>query len=99
LDQVKYEKTVQWLGRNPFDISPERAFVLQTSDLFISTVLVILMGIGFSIVGGLIVGYAFFFVREQKRARMSTFTDAGGMTRLNLDGFTPEIVPKGLLKD
>jgi hypothetical protein len=28
LDQVKYEKNVQWLGNNPFRISAERAFVL-----------------------------------------------------------------------
>jgi hypothetical protein len=30
---------------------------------------------------------------------MPTFTDAGGMTRLNLDGFTPDIIPDRLLKD
>ena len=35
LDQVKYEKVVQWLGKNPFFISPERAFILTTSDIFI----------------------------------------------------------------
>ena len=99
LEQVKYEKTVQWLGVNPFRINPERVFVLQASDLFLSTVVMILIGIGISIFGGLIVGYTFFLVREQRRAGMPTFSDAGGMTRLNLDGFTPEIVPKGLLKD
>jgi hypothetical protein len=47
LDQVKYEKTVQWLGRNPFEISPERAFVISTTDLFISTVLIVVLGPGF----------------------------------------------------
>lgn len=99
IDQVKYEKQVQWLGDNPFRISPERAFVLTTSDLFISTVLIVLMGIGFSVVGGIIAGYVFFYIRDHKRAGMPTFTDAGGMTRLNLDGFTPDIVPKGLLND
>jgi hypothetical protein len=99
LDQVKYEKTVQWLGRNPYQISPERAFVIGTTDLFISTVLIVMIGIGFSLVGGLIVGYIFFVVRDKKRSRLPTFTDAGGMTRLNLDGFTPEIDPKFLLKD
>jgi hypothetical protein len=96
---VKYEKTVQWLGRNPYQISPERAFVIGTTDLFISTVLIVMIGIGFSMVGGLIVGYIFFVVRDKKRSRLPTFTDAGGMTRLNLDGFTPEIDPKFLLKD
>ena len=99
LDQVKYEKTIQWLGRNPFQISPERAFVISTTDLFISTVLIVVLGVGFSLVGGLILGYVFFLIREKKRARMPTFSDAGGMTRLNLDGFTPDIAPKGFLND
>ena len=97
LHQVKYEKHIQWLGKNPFLISAERAFVLQTSDLFMSTVIVILIGIGFSIVGGLLVGLVFFRLRNQKRASMPTFTDAGGMTRLNLDGFTPDISADRLL--
>ncbi len=97
IDQVKYEKDIQWLGDNPFHISAERAFVLTTSDIFLSTLLVILMGIGFAIVGGLITGFTFFQLRERRRASMPTFTDAGGMTRLNLDGFTPDIVPERLL--
>jgi hypothetical protein len=99
LDQVKYEKTVQWLGPNPFQISPERAFVISTTDLFISTVLIVVIGIGFSLFGGVIVGYLFFLIREKKRSRLAAFSDAGGMTRLNLDGFTPDIIPKGFLKD
>ncbi len=99
IDQVKYEKNIQWLGDNPFRISAERAFVLTTSDIFMSTVIVIVMGIAFAIVGGLITGLVYFQLRERRRAAMSTFTDAGGITRLNLDGFTPEILPKRLLKD
>ena len=99
LDQVNYEKDIQWLGKNPFIISAERAFVIDTSDLFLSTVFLILIGIGFSIVGGLLAGFIFFRMRAQKRASMPTFTDAGGMTRLNLDGFTPDLMPRELLKD
>jgi hypothetical protein len=30
---------------------------------------------------------------------MHTYTDAGGMTRLNLDGLTPDIAPDRLLND
>lgn len=92
LDQVKYEKNIQWLGDNPFRLSAERAFVLTTANIFFSTVFVILIGIGISMVGGLIAGSLFFMFRERRRAAMTTYTDAGGMTRLNLDGFTPEIV-------
>lgn len=97
LDQVKYEKQIQWLGDNPFIISAERAFVLTTSDIFMSTVIVIVIGIGISIVSGLIAGFIYFQTRERRRAAMTAFTDAGGMTRLNLDGFTPEIQPNKLL--
>lgn len=100
LDQVKYEKNVRWLGDNPFQYRrAERSFVITTSDIFLSTVLVIVLGMGLSIVGGILGGFVFFRFREQKRAAMTQFTDAGGMTRLNLDGFTPDIVPSKLLKD
>jgi hypothetical protein len=99
LDQVKYEKDVHWLGDNPFIISAERAFVLTTSDVFLSTLKVILLGAGIAIVAGLIVGFAYFNLRDSRRARMTAFSDAGGMTRLNLDGYSADIFPKRLLKD
>ncbi len=99
IDQVKYEKQITWLGKNPFAISAERAFVLTTADIFLSTLMVIVGGIVASIFVGLVVGYFFFYFRDGKRSKMYAYTDAGGMTRLNLDGFTPEIVPDRLLGD
>ena len=48
---------------------------------------------------GIGTGFLFYNLREQKRRLVPNFTDAGGMTRLNLDGFTPDIEPKGLLGD
>jgi hypothetical protein len=99
IDQVKYEKQIHWLGDNPFHISAERAFVLTTADLFLSTVMIIVIGICLSIFGGIIAGYIFYYAREHKRAQFATFSDAGGMTRLNLDGYTPDILPERLLKD
>lgn len=99
LDGIKYEKQIHWLGDNPFRISAERAFVLTTSDIFLSTVLFILIGIGIAIAGGLAVGIVYFQMRERRRAAMTTHTDAGGMTRLNLDGLTPDIVSSRLLND
>ena len=99
IDQVKYEKQVQWLGKNPFSISAERAFVLTTTDIFMSTLMVIVGGVVFSIMGGLLVGFVFFSFRDRRRANMGKFSDAGGMTRLNLDGFTPDITPERLLGD
>lgn len=100
LDQVKYEKNIQWLGENPFTLrNAERAFILTTSDIFLTTILVITGGIGFSFLIGLMVGVIFFYIRNQKRATMEAFSDAGGMIRLNLDGFTPDILPDRLLED
>lgn len=98
LDQVQYEKDVQWLGKNPFIIDPERAFILQITDIFMSTVLWILLGVGVAILGGTIAGFMYFRRTDQRRAQFSTFSDAGGMTRLNLDGFTAEVSPEHLLK-
>jgi hypothetical protein len=92
LQQVKYEKSIQWLGKDPFAQSrAERHFVITTSDIFLSTVLVIVLGIGLSIVGGLGAGLMYFLMRERRRAGMSEFSDAGGMTRLNLDALTPDL--------
>lgn len=97
LDEVKYEKQVQWLGDNPFLISAERAFVLTTSDIFLSTALVVMVGIGVALVGGAIVGLFYFRFTDNRRSHLSTFTDAGGMTRLNLDGLSADLPVKRLL--
>ncbi len=99
IDQVKYEKQIHWLGKNPFAISAERAFVITTADIFLSTLMVIVGGIVLSIFGGIIIGYFFYHYRNGKRSKLTTYTDAGGMTRLNLDGFTPEIAADRLLGD
>ena len=100
VDQIKYEKNVQWLGEDPFLLKrAERAIVTGLSELFIATTLTIIGGLGLSIVAGIIVGVIFFRFRDQKRAGMEAFSDAGGMTRLNLDGLTPKASPDGLLND
>lgn len=95
IDQVKYEKNVQWLGDDPFLLRrAERAFINTTSDIFVSTLIWITMGLGLAIFVGIGTGFLFYNLREQKRRLVPNFTDAGGMTRLNLDGFTPDISPE-----
>lgn len=97
-DRIKYEKNVQWLGEDPFYLKrAERAMARGLSEVFIATVMWIVGGLGLSILTGIGVGFAFYRFREQQRAGMKEFSDAGGMTRLNLDGFTP--APDRLLKD
>jgi len=70
IEQVKYEKNIQWLGEDPFLFhNLERAFVMQTTDLFFSTVEVIVLGMGLSVVGGLIV---VLMQRKKKRVAASS---------------------------
>ena len=89
LDEVKYEKTVQWLGEDPYLLKKlERYMVTTSRDIMISTVLVIVFGLATSILAGIAAGLIFFRVRDQKRASRAAFSDAGGLTRLNLDGLS-----------
>ena len=99
LDGIKYEKNVQWLGEDPFLLKrAERAIVVGLSELFVATTLAIVGGLVLSILAGIAAGFIFFRFREQKRAGMNAFSDAGGMTRLNLDGFTSQVSSDRLLK-
>lgn len=100
LDQIKYEKTVQWLGSDPFAFRrAERAFIESTSSLFQSTVIAVVSGLGLSVLAGLCVGVVFFYFRNQKRSNTQAFSDAGGMTRLNLDELTSPVSTDKLLGD
>lgn len=100
LDQIQYQKTVQWLGEDPTLLSRmERAFVTTTRDIFVSTLIAILIGIGLSIISGIIAGFLYFWILERRRSKMAVFSDAGGMVRLNLDGLTPDISPDRLLNE
>ena len=100
IDQVKYEKSVRWLGEDPFLFRrAERAYLEKTSNVFISTIVSILLGLSFAALLGIAAGLLVFYIRKQKRASMTGFSDAGGMVRLNLDDLTPEILPDRLLKD
>lgn len=99
IDQVKYEKTVQWLGENPNIIrQAEKAFIQTSSEIFLSTFLAIALGVGSTLLLGIGVGVLFFYLRKQKRAEMTRFSDAGGMVRLNLDDLS-EVLPDKLLKE
>lgn len=92
IDQVKYEKDIQWLGEDPFLLKRVERYLITTSkDIVISTITVIILGLGTSIVGGIAAGFIFFRIRDQKRAARTAFSDAGGLTRLNLDGLSEEL--------
>ncbi len=96
LDQIKYQKLVRWLNGDPYaQERAERGFVTQTKDLFIATAIAIVSGLMIAILFGISVGYIFYRFRQRERSRISTFTDGGGLTRLNLDSFTPEMEYRG----
>ena len=89
LDQVKYQKTVQWLGEDPYILRRLERYMMSTSrDIAISTVLVIVFGLGSAVLIGIASGFVFFRFRDQKRSARAAFSDAGGLTRLNLDGLS-----------
>lgn len=89
LDEIKYQKTVQWLGEDPYLFQRfERYFITTTRDIFVLTVLWIVGGLGISILTGIAAGIIFFRLREQKKATRTAYSDAGGLTRLNLDGLS-----------
>ncbi len=86
LGRIKYEKSVQWLGEDPFLMQKiERYFAQTGRDVVISTILWISLIFGITIAAGVVVGYFYFRYRESQRASMTAFSDAGGLTRLNLD--------------
>ncbi|MDQ3799685.1 MAG: hypothetical protein M3384_09555 [Acidobacteriota bacterium] len=92
MDQVKYEKIVQWLGEDPFLYERmQRSYAITLTEIFFGTVMAIVSGIGLSVVAGIGVGFAFFYIRKKQRDEMEAFSDAGGMLRLNLDELTPDV--------
>jgi hypothetical protein len=93
LDQVKYEKTVQWLGEDPFLLQKiERYFALTGRDVALATVMWIASGALIAVVLGIFAGIIFFRVREKGRLTRTAYSDAGGLTRLNLDGLAEPMV-------
>jgi hypothetical protein len=96
--QVKYEKDVRWLGRNPH--AEEKAVRAYTSTMggvilttLITTGLAILLCLG---IGGVVGGLVFLHRRSQQTAQ-EVYTDAGGMVRLNLEDLNTPPATSNLL--
>lgn len=100
LEKINYEKVVTWPYGNPKRFfAREREFIVGTTSLFLSTVVFILSGVGIAIILGGIVGILYFRANDRRRAAMTAFSDAGGLTRLNLDGLSQEMTQEKLLSD
>ena len=100
LDQIKYEKTVQWLGEDPnYARKAERYLARTTADMFVSTAIAIVSTLSLTLLLGIVVGLVFFRIRDQRRATTAAFSDAGGMVRLNLDELSPQTSTDKLLSE
>lgn len=98
LKQVKYMVRVHWEGKNASDIPiafrpPDPTAlreVIQTGQFLVATfywIGILLVG---AVLTGISIGGAFFYWRRAQRRKLGSdggFTDAGGMTRLNLDDY------------
>lgn len=86
LGKISYGKTVQWLGEDPYLLQKFERYIANTGrDVALSTVMFILGIFVTAILIGVGTGYVYFRFREQERANRTAFSDAGGLTRLNLD--------------
>ena len=87
IEQVKYEKTIQWLGEDPYLYERIQRYVAQTSAGVLVAVLkssglslLICLGLG-TLSGALL-------FRHRRAQQAALYSDAGGGVRLNLDELT-----------
>lgn len=94
IDRVKYEKKVQWIGEDPYiDQKYQRAnheYIQSTLAMFVGSIKAVVAGMLTTLALGVICGYLYFRMRSKKQEEMHAYSDAGGMTRLNLDGLSED---------
>jgi hypothetical protein len=92
LDQIQYQKVVKWLGEDPYWYAiAERKYLNTTGDMLLSTFIAIIGGFAGAVLLGGSIGFFVYYLRKSQRNNASAFSDAGGMTRLNLDDLSDEI--------
>jgi hypothetical protein len=87
IDQVSYEKTIQWLGEDPYLYERLQRYVAQTSA---GVLVAVLKSSGLSLLVCLVLGTlsgALLF-RHRRAQQAALYSDAGGGVRLNLDELT-----------
>jgi hypothetical protein len=89
LDQIRYEKDVQWIGEPPQKNKRWGVSIPQMANVLLSSIFLLAGGAVVAIGGGMLLGYLYYRRMIRYRAGMAAFSDAGGITRLNLDGLTP----------
>jgi fructose-specific component phosphotransferase system IIB-like protein len=95
IDHVKYEKVVQWLGSDPIALRKlERTYIETTSDVVLGAIQITGYILLFTFAVGGFAGFLIFRSRNRQRSMADAYTDAGGMTRLNLDDLDPASTDK-----
>jgi hypothetical protein len=86
VDRIDYGKTVQWLGEDPYYLGKvERYYAETLTGALVSSFLFIGIALAITTLLGILVGFLIYYSRKNKRQADGIFSDAGGMTRLNLD--------------
>ncbi|HWS98756.1 MAG TPA: DUF6599 family protein [Pyrinomonadaceae bacterium] len=99
IDGVKWEQKIQWLGENPLLWArAEKQHTRQAVSLILGIAKTIGIFVGICLGVGAVFGGAFYLSRKMKqRAASESYSDAGGMLRLNIDEMTAETDPSKLL--
>lgn len=87
IDQVKYQKVVQWLGEDPHLYEKLQKYFAQTSAGVLVAVLES-SGLSLLICFGLGALFGTLLFRYRRAQRATRYSDAGGTVRLNLDELT-----------
>ena len=83
---VKYEKDVRWLGRNPHaEEIATRAYTSTMGGVILTTLITTGLAILLCLAVGGLVGGVVFLRRRARHEAEEIYSDAGGMVRLNIE--------------
>jgi hypothetical protein len=87
IDQVQYQKVVQWLGEDPHLYEKLQRYFAETSA---GVLVAVLKSSGLSLIACLAMGgiFGYLLFRQRRAQSAALYSDAGGQVRLNLDEMT-----------
>jgi hypothetical protein len=87
--QIKYEQEVSWVGEDPWNYRfKERVFTVTTANVILTTLKATGLAILICLGVGALLGGTIFMRRRALPGVIGSYSDAGGMTRLNIDELT-----------
>lgn len=89
IDQVQYQKVVQWLGEDPHLYERLQRYFTQTTA---GVLVAVLKSSGLSLLACLAIGgiFGYLLFRQRRAQSAALYSDAGGSMRLNLDDLTDQ---------